>query len=392
MDLRERQQRHLREEYERLRDSGCTRFDFMGGRRSGKTYFILQRLLGLMVQGYIISVATMTSEQGRKGAYQDAKDIINASPALAEYCTILTSPREIRCTSGGRMFFSSYEDPETAKGVACDYLYMNEGNKFTVQQFKDLVMSCRRSTFVDRNPNTECWTEKEGFSLIHSTWLDNKENLTDAQIAEFERLKANAEKENATQADIALYRMYYLGEYAEITGSIFPPTKIRRGAVPEGVSGYFVYGDPSALCGADYFALVLVAFKDGIMYVVDVFSRNTGSRADVAEKLAEWCNNYDVEQIFIEGNGWISRTFYEEQRSSFPIRTYTNTENKHGRILGNNEAICTKVVFNEAAPDMEAFLRQIYEYEGKNSNNVHDDNIDAVNSAYEIGHWKYKRV
>lgn len=392
-DLREQQQQHLKTEYERLRDSGCTRFDFMGGRRSGKTYFILQRLLGLMAQGYVISVATMTDTQGRLGAYQDAKDILSQSPTLLPYCDILTSPREIRCSSGGRMFFNSYQMSERAKGIACDYLYINEGNNFTEQQYTDLAMSVRRSIFVDRNPNTECWTERNGFALIHSTWLDNKQYLTPAQIEEFERLKAKAEAPEHTAADVAFYRMYYLGEYAEISGNIFTPANTRHEPLPQGLTGYFVYADPSAMCGADYFAMVLAAFKDGLMYIVDTWSRNVGSRADVADAMRNWCEFFDVRAIFIEGNGLTGQTFYETQRSSFPMmRLYTNTENKHGRILGNYEALCTKVIYNDDNADVDAFCLQVYEYEGKNSVKTHDDNIDAVNSAYEIAHRRFKAV
>ena len=393
-DLRTQQQEHLKREYERLRDSGCTRFDFMGGRRSGKTYFILQRLLGLMAQGYVVSVATMTDTQGRLGAYQDAKDIIAQSPSLLPFCEVYATPREIRCSSGGRMFFNSYQLSERAKGIACDYLYINEGNNFTEQQYIDLAMSVRKSVFVDRNPNTECWTERNGFSLIHSTWKDNEQFLTAAQIAEFEKLKAKAESPNATGADIAFYRMYYLGEYAEISGTIFTPANIRHEGINlEGMQYYFIYGDPSAMCGADYFALVLCGIREGLLYIVDAHSVNVGSKADIADVLDKWCGNFDVRDIFLEGNGLTGRNFYDEQRSSFPrMRLYTNTDNKHGRILGNYENICTKVVFNENAPTMQAFLQQVYEYNGKNSNTLHDDNIDAVNSAYEIAHRRFRAI
>ena len=102
---------------------------------------------------------------------------------------------------------------------------------------------------------------------------------------------------------------------------------------------------------------------------------------------------YDVKGIFVEGNGLVGKAYFEEQRGTFPnMRPYTNTENKHGRILGNYESICSRIVFNDHAPEMGAFLKQVYEYEGKNSSKTHDDNIDAVNSAYEIAHKKYKLV
>lgn len=394
-DLRMRQQEHLRREFVQLRNSGCTRFDFMGGRRSGKTYFILQRLLGYVYRGDVVSVATMTDTQGRLGAYQDAKDILAGSPSMLPYFCERENTREIYCPySKGRMFFKSYKNSERAKGIACDHLYINEANNFTEQQYTDLAMSVRRYIFADRNPNTECWTERNGFSLIHSTWKDNAENLTAAQIAEFEKLKRKAESQDATSADVALYRMYYLGEYAEITGSIFQPTNIRRERVElQGLYNYFICADPSAMCGSDYFALCLCAVRDGILYIVDMWSRNVGSSQDAADKIAEWCSKYDVRNIFVETNGYIGQSFYEKQRSSFAgMKPYANTDNKHGRIMGNYEDICSHVVFNEGAQECAAFLGQIYEYEGKNSNKTHDDNIDCVNSAWEHAHRRYKLV
>lgn len=375
-------------------EAGCRKFDFMGGRRSGKSYFIEQFLLSRVESGQVVNVATMTDTQGRLGAFADVCDILAASPNFARMYEITRNPKEVRRKyKRGRMFFNTYPVGERAKGVACDWLWMNEGNNFTEQQYIDLSASARCGVIVDRNPNTECWTERNGFKLLHSTWEFNRKNLTEAQLAWFEELKAKAEAPDATQADIAFYKMYYLGEYAEITGSIFTPANIRRERVDlNGLRSYFVYADPSAMCGADYFAMVLCAALDGVLYVVDVWSRNVGSRADVAEQMLEWCKRYDIRGIFVEGNGLTGKMYYEEQRASFPnMRPYTNTDNKHGRILGNYEGICRNVVFNEAAPGMNDFLSQVYEYEGKNSAKTNDDNIDAVNSAYEIAH-RYLRI
>ena len=59
-----------------LAKSGVRLFDFMGGRRSGKTWFILQKLIGRALKGEIVSVATMTENQGEMGAYADTLDIL----------------------------------------------------------------------------------------------------------------------------------------------------------------------------------------------------------------------------------------------------------------------------------------------------------------------------
>ena len=257
-DLLVRYNRNLHAKFKPLAQQGVRRFDFLGGRRSGKTWYIMQILLGRVVRGDVVNVATMTSEQGRLGAYADACTIIDESPNAAQYLEVCKTPREIRCTgNGGRMFFNTYADPERAKGIACDWLYINEANNFTERQYIDLSASVRKGVLCDRNPNTNCWTERNGFALIHSTWLDNRDNLTPEQVAWFESLKTKAESTDATSADIAFYRMYYLGEYAEITGEIFTPANIRRGECPVDLQHPIAYCDPSALWGSDYFACVL---------------------------------------------------------------------------------------------------------------------------------------
>ena len=91
-------------------ETGARKFDMMGGRRSGKSYFIEQFLLTRVLYGMVVNVATMTSEQGRLGAYADIADILDASPKYKSKFEITRSPREVRHKySRGRMFFNSYD-------------------------------------------------------------------------------------------------------------------------------------------------------------------------------------------------------------------------------------------------------------------------------------------
>lgn len=403
-DLRAQQQKHLRREYTRLKNAGCTRFDFMGGRRSGKTYFILQRLLWRVIKGDVVSVATMTDTQGRLGAYQDAKDIIAGSPSIAPYLGVRENTREIYCIlNGGRMFFKSYKESERAKGIACDYLYINEANNFTEQQYTDLAMSVRKDIFADRNPNTECWTERNGFSLIHSTWQDNKEHLTPAQVEEFEKLKRKAEDPDATSADVAFYRMYYLGEYAEIYGEIFTPANIVREKIdPTRLYNFAIISDPSNLTGADYFASVCVATDGARMYVIDAWSCNKSDMPVEVANWVEWCKRwnvvldkwrewvarYNVQMLFCEANG-VGAEFLRYARSEdWAVRPYTSTGNKHTRIKDNYNNLTSRVVFNDT-DSVSEYLQQVYAYTGKDEAGQHDDNVDCVSSAFDIF---YKRT
>lgn len=379
--------KNLRSRFLALSRAGVRRFDYMGGRRSGKTWDILQILLQRVLLGDVVNVATMTNEQGRLGAYADTCTIIEGSPSIQPYLDVLKSPREVRNkVNGGRMFFNTYPDPEHAKGIACDWLYVNEANNFTEQQYIDLSASVRRGTFADRNPNTECWTERNGFSLIHSTWLDNSDNLTPQQREWFASLKAKAESPNATGADVALYKMYYLGEYAEIHGSIFAPSNIRRGDIPTDVVHPVAYCDPSALWGSDYFACVLSAVKDGIVYVMDTYSPNVGTRDDVVLKLKEWASRYKDLLVVVETNGYIGQEFYRYiQHGVFSRLTFVNqSRNKFERIMANYANITQRMLFAKT-PEVDEFLGQVYKF-GKKCE--HDDNIDAIDTTFSVHRWR----
>ena len=375
----------LQARYIPLAKGGVRLFDFMGGRRSGKTWFILQKLIGRTIKGDIVSVATMTENQGEMGAYADAIDIINGSPSVLPYVTLGKSPKVIKARNGGKMFFKSYTDPERAKGIKCDWLYINEANNFTKQQYIDLSASVRKGVFIDRNPNSRCWSEEMGFTLIHSTWEDNKENLTDVQKAWFANLKARAESPDATSVDRALYAMYYLGEYAEIDGAIFTRANIRTATELPHLRNFNVFCDPSALRGADYFAACISAIDDnGDVWIVDTFSVNSGTREAVTRRLMDWCKAWDIRRVYIETNGLVGIDFYEfADNSGLPVEGWYSRGNKYQRIVDNYQNLTTRLTVLDT-PENRAFLEQVYTFAEKCE---HDDNIDAINSAYNMQRW-----
>lgn len=358
-----------------------------GGRRSGKTYAICQRLLmSVYNDGAIVNMAAMTSEQGRLGAYSDCKTIIQSSAGLSASFDILSSPREIRCRhNNGRMFFNSYADPETAKGVACDYLYINEANNFTRQQYTDLAASVRKGIFIDYNPNAIFWVDDlfGEDDILTTTWKDNAAHLTPLQLQYFADLKAAAEKPNASPVDIRNYNVYYLGQYSELRGKIFTPDNLRFcDELPDGLHDFRVFCDPSALRGADWFACVLSAKDDaGVVYIVDTFSTNTGSREMICKKLREWCGSYDRVEVYIETNGIIGLDFFDfAYNSGLPVTPWTSRGNKFERIVGNFQNITQNVVFVRT-PLLPDFLAQVYDFDTKCE---HDDNIDAISSSYNL--------
>lgn len=140
-----------------------------GARRAGKTYTACQWfLLNAYNDGDVILVASMTNEQGRRGAYEDCQNILRSWGTFGDLFDVYKSPRKIECkrnnTNSGRagvLEFASFDDPETAKGSACDWVFMNEANKFTLQQYLDLAANARKGVVIDYNPNQHFWIDDQ---------------------------------------------------------------------------------------------------------------------------------------------------------------------------------------------------------------------------------------
>ena len=361
-----------------------------GGRRSTKTYTIMQYLILRAYNEHMtILVAGMTVPQLREGAYQDAKDIIFNEPALIQSFEIHTSPMEVVCKhNGSRIVFSSFDDPQKAKGFSCNLLFINEANMFSYDQFVNISVNCREMTFVDFNPVKKFWIhdlypEEE---MLKLTYKDNP-FLTPAQLEYFEQLKRQAEKPDATQMDIYQYKVQCLGEYCNLDGEIFNKGNIRFVNVYPELHNLTIFGDPSALRGADYFALCLGGLdKDNDLYVIDTYSINTGTPDMVISKLYEWESNYDVRNCFIETNGIIGTVFLEQlqkdHRDLHPTYWFSR-ENKFDRIVSNYQNLTNHTHILDT-PQNNLFMEQVYDFSKKCE---HDDNPDALNSLWTATHW-----
>lgn len=368
-----------------------------GARRAGKTYTIMQwLLLNVYNDGDVCVVASMTNEQGRRGAYEDAKTILQSWGTFGALFPIYKSPRRIECernntTSGraGVIEFASFDDSETAKGAACDWVFINEANKFTRQQFLDLAANARKGVILDYNPNQRFWIEDEldEDEILKCSWQDNAKHLTQAQLDWFEKLKENALRDGATAADWYYYKVYYLNEYEELSGNIFTHANIRTckpDDVPSGLKNFCVFGDPSALCGGDYFPLTLSATApDGTIYILDADSTNEGGKAERCKVIERMAGKYDGVRIYIESNGLVGAQFIEYARGEnphekpdriLPVEGWCSRGDKFDRILAMYETICNRVVFVEQ-PLLSEYLKQVYEFARKCE---HDDNIDNI--------------
>lgn len=367
-----------------------------GGRRSGKTWHILQWLGMRCVYfpKHIVSVAAMTNDQGRLGSFADMGNIVEMHPALFNGVDPNTSPLEIRYPNGSKMIFKSYRRSETAKGIACDDLFINEANNFTYQQYVDLRANVRQQTFIDYNPNFKFWVDEhfDPSDICTTTWEDNRNHLTPSQLEYFADLKARAESPDATSVDLYNYAVYYLGEYADIDGAIFTRANMRF--VPElprrdngdlALRNFAVFADPSALRGADYFASVLSATDDdGCVWIIDTDSRNTGGREGVVRWMMDIGKAWDVDKYYIETNGIVGIDFYEfAANSGLPVEGWYSRGNKYQRIVDNYQNLTGKTIILDT-PANRAFMEQVYTF---NQKCEHDDNVDALNSSFNMQHY-----
>ena len=159
------------------KQAGKQVFIIYGGRRSTKTYTIMQYLILKAYNEHItILVAGMTIPQLREGTYQDAKDIIFNEPALTPCFEIHSSPMEVVCKhNGSRIVFSSFDDPQKAKGFSHSILFINEANLFTYDQYVNIAVNTTGEIFIDFNPVKRFWvhdlyTEED---MLKMTYLDN---------------------------------------------------------------------------------------------------------------------------------------------------------------------------------------------------------------------------
>lgn len=237
-----------------------------GGTRSGKTYSVLQ-LLAHICNGspepLICSVVTQTFPQLRTGAMRDFTKILE-SEGIAYIEN--KSDHSFKIESSLVEFFSA-DQYEKVLGAQRDILFVNECNRLGYEVVRQLMVRTARKIFLDYNPVSAFWVNEHilprpDHRLIHSTYADNKDNLTAAQIAEIESHKK----------DENWWRVYGEGKEGHLEGLVYPDWDIVEAMPPECKTRYgldFGYNDPMALVkvgilGEDLFIQCLI-YKRGLI-------------------------------------------------------------------------------------------------------------------------------
>ena len=187
-----------------------------GGTSSGKTYSIMQLLfvLGMSEARMVITVVGQDVPNLKKGAYRDAKTILDSSEVLrAWWPTVNEGERIIKCVNGSIIEFSSFKDAQDAKSGKRDYLFINEANGIIYEIYWQLAIRTRKRVFIDYNPTARFWCHDEliGRSGARVVISDHRKNyfLTEEEHDRIEGIE-----------DEELWKVYARGLTGKISGLV----------------------------------------------------------------------------------------------------------------------------------------------------------------------------
>jgi phage terminase large subunit len=207
--------------------------------------------------------------------------------------------------------FFSLDDPEKIKSAEFNYLWMEEANEFTYEDYTvlKLRMSGRcaegesNHMYLSLNPVDENnWIAKKlihenGVKVIHSTYKDNP----------YLGAEYRAMLEDLINQDENYYRVYVLGEWGHLDNLVYRNWK-SVAALPEKLDAMaygldFGYNNPSAIC--------CVGLKDGGVYVQERLYQTHMTNSQIIEFLSHelrgdiYCDPTELQHIEeIKGAGY----------------------------------------------------------------------------------------
>ena len=134
-----------------------------GGTSSGKTYCLMQLLIGKSIEkpGSIITVCGQDLPNLKVGALRDTQTIIQRSDVLQRWFAENKTDHYFRGANGSIIKFKSYATPQDAKNGKRDYLFCNEANGITFEIYWQLQIRTRKQVFLDYNPNARFWVHDQ---------------------------------------------------------------------------------------------------------------------------------------------------------------------------------------------------------------------------------------
>lgn len=233
-----------------------------GGTRSSKSYSTLQYLIFekfLKEKNKNILILRKTLPSLWLSTLKAFNSILSSIPEL--YHEIKREKQFNNFYWGTNLIhFDSVDDPSKKKSTEWNYMFFEEANEFTWDDFKTLKLYLsapspeneKNQIFLALNPVDEfCWVKHKlidsgqyDVTEIVSTYKDNVQNLNKDTIKDIENL-ANQDKN--------FYRIYCLGEWGRLEGVIYNNWDIVSSLPTDEEADEIIYGldfgfnNPSAL-------------------------------------------------------------------------------------------------------------------------------------------------
>lgn len=268
-----------------------------GGRGSSKTYSIAQLFLLLLLtkRNTLFTVTRKTLPALRATAMRDFFEILKNEGIYREERHNRTEL--IYHYGSNEIEFISVDQPQKVRGRKRQFLWMNEANEFSYEDFRQLNLRTEKQIWMDFNPSDEFhWIydnvlTRDDARLIKSTYKDNP-FLDPVIVKEIERLKT---------LDPNYWRIYGEGERGISEAKIYKHWQYCDGLpkeLDETIYGLdFGYNNPTAL--------VKVGIKDQNIYTQELIYKSFLTNAQLIQQL---------QQASIAGSAFIYADSAEPQR------------------------------------------------------------------------------
>jgi phage terminase large subunit len=318
-----------------------------GGSRSGKTYNIIIYWIYklLMEKNKTLSIVRKTLPSLKNSVL---KDLISVLETFGIYDITKWHKMEgfYELPNGNIINWFSVDEPQKIRGSKRDYLYCNEANELSIEDWNQLIFRTESKVICDLNPSElSSWVydleKRDDCFYFKTTWRDNP-FIADTIIKELESLKDKDEN---------LYRIYNLGEKGISTTLVFNKfntiEKIPHGAKLLGRGMDFGYNDPTVL--------IEVWSRGDELYFKELMYVRNMTMQDII---------YRIEQMNIEKTDYMwcdsasPQNIEELKRAKFNVKPVNKKSILHGIDL----------------------MRRHYLFIEKSSNNI----------LYEFGSYKWK--
>lgn len=277
-----------------------------GGQRSGKSYGVMQILIDHAYRNpkTRISVVSHSLPHIKRGAYRDFRDIMDKwhlwNDDQFSYTEFVYTFK-----NGSYIELFGLEEPGKAKGPSRDILFINEANLIKKELYQQLGGRTTGQILIDLNPSDfDCWcyevADDTKNKKIHSTYLDNIDNLTDNQVSFVEAYRDSP--------DPYMWEVYGLGMRGKSATVVYTNWKLCDELPMKGelfCGQDFGYAVPAATVRCEYYEGAIYA--DELIYashktnpeLVELYKS-----VDMSKSMEIFCDNAEpktIEEIFRYG-------------------------------------------------------------------------------------------